>query len=587
MKFFALVPFLFVDVIAYAQTPAFTYQGRLQTNGAPADGLYDLRFTLHDTAALANQIGGALTNAPTGVSNGLFTVALDFGAGVFDGNARWLQIGIRSFGDTNQYVTLSPRQLLTATPYAIRALNAANAATASNLSGTLPATSLTGTLPDARLSTNVALLNGNATFLGSVTATQFNGSGVGLFNVPATGLTGTLPDARLSPNVALLSGAANFAGNVSAPFLSGNGTGLTNVPGRIFEVIPTSANIQALANTGYLATNDTTAVVVTLPASMRVGETVRVAGSGAGGWIVAQNAGQSIIVANLLDSVGLNWKTNDSTRPWKAVAASADGKKLVAVVNSGQIYTSTDYGTTWSPHDANRAWWSVASAADGSKLVAVVNVGQIYTSTDSGGSWTPRDFNRGWTSVASSADGVNLVATVNGGQIYTSGNSGGSWTPRDITRNWISVASSADGARLAAAVSFGQLYVSSDAGATWAVTGPGTSIQWTCITSSADGARLAAVFDSGGIYMSTDSGATWTQRGGLPALSWTSTAFSGDGSTIATVGSSTKIYVSSQATTTVGTAGYLSGARLAAVELEYLGNGLFMPITFVGAVRPH
>ena len=50
------------------------------------------------------------------------------------------------------------------------------------------------------------------------------------------------------------------------------------------------------------------------------------------------------------------------------------------MVNNGQIYTSTDSGGTWSPRDTSRAWYAVASSADGSKLVAVVYGGQIYTS---------------------------------------------------------------------------------------------------------------------------------------------------------------------------------------------------------------
>jgi len=58
------------------------------------------------------------------VSNGLFTVTLDFGAN-FPGANRWLEIGVRTNGG-GAYTTLSPRQALTATPYAIMAGNAAN-----------------------------------------------------------------------------------------------------------------------------------------------------------------------------------------------------------------------------------------------------------------------------------------------------------------------------------------------------------------------------------------------------------------------------------------------------------------------------
>jgi len=93
---------------------------------------------------------------------------------------------------------------------------------------------------------------------------------------------------------------------------------------------------------------------------------------------------------------------------------------LVAAVNNGQIYTSTDSGTNWIARESSRNWSSVVSSADGSKLVAGVALGQIYTSTDGGTNWTLRESNRNWSSVASSADGSKLVAGVFDGQIYTS-----------------------------------------------------------------------------------------------------------------------------------------------------------------------
>src|SRR5439155_90756 len=82
------------------------------------------------------------TNSATGVSNGLFTATLDFGAGVFSGPARWLEIAVRTNG-AGSFTVLTPRQALTATPYAI---------TAGNLTGALPASQLSGTIGSAQLS---------------------------------------------------------------------------------------------------------------------------------------------------------------------------------------------------------------------------------------------------------------------------------------------------------------------------------------------------------------------------------------------------------------------------------------------------
>ena len=54
---------------------------------------------------------------------------LDFGSDVFDGDARWLEIGVRpgDQNDPNIYTILSPRQKITPTPYAIYAQTAEDA----------------------------------------------------------------------------------------------------------------------------------------------------------------------------------------------------------------------------------------------------------------------------------------------------------------------------------------------------------------------------------------------------------------------------------------------------------------------------
>ena len=77
-------------ISAYAQTSSFTYQGRLTDNGNPANGNYDMQFGLHNTASGGTANAGAVTLSAVPVSSGLFTVELDFGAGVFNGDARWL-----------------------------------------------------------------------------------------------------------------------------------------------------------------------------------------------------------------------------------------------------------------------------------------------------------------------------------------------------------------------------------------------------------------------------------------------------------------------------------------------------------------
>ena len=107
-----------------AMRTAFTYQGRLMDANASADGLYDLKFKLYDNAdpVFAAQQGSTIDINDLDVIDGYFTVELDFGSDVFDGDSRWLDIGVRpgDSNDPNAFVTLSPRQELTPVPYALQ-----------------------------------------------------------------------------------------------------------------------------------------------------------------------------------------------------------------------------------------------------------------------------------------------------------------------------------------------------------------------------------------------------------------------------------------------------------------------------------
>src|SRR2546421_2362593 len=154
---------------AFAQGTAFNYQGRLTDNGAPANGSYDLQFTIYDALTGGSVVGGPIFNRPTEVSNSLFTVTLDFGAGVFSGPPRFLEIGVRTNGSGMDHTPLSPRQPILATPYAI---------TAGNLAGSLQATQLNGVISSAQLG---GAYSGAVTF--SNPSNSFSGDGSGLINV--------------------------------------------------------------------------------------------------------------------------------------------------------------------------------------------------------------------------------------------------------------------------------------------------------------------------------------------------------------------------------------------------------------------
>src|SRR5882672_8470384 len=153
-----------------AQGTAFTYQGRLSDGSQPANGNYDLTFSLFGTSNAGSQVGFTLTHSAVGVSNGLFTVLLDFGIGVFTGADRWLEISVRTNG-SGAFAVLNPRQPVTAAPYAV---------TAGNLTGVVPSSGVSGTYSNA-----VTFGNSANQFAGA-----FYGSGGGLSNVDATSLGG-------------------------------------------------------------------------------------------------------------------------------------------------------------------------------------------------------------------------------------------------------------------------------------------------------------------------------------------------------------------------------------------------------------
>ncbi len=106
---------------------AITYQGRLSSTDGPVTGVYDLELSLWTSPTGSVQTASTVTATGVQVSEGLFTVGLDFGSGVFDGRALWLQIGVRTNGG-DAFATMLPRQALAAAPYANYAPNAGLAA---------------------------------------------------------------------------------------------------------------------------------------------------------------------------------------------------------------------------------------------------------------------------------------------------------------------------------------------------------------------------------------------------------------------------------------------------------------------------
>ena len=145
----------------------------------------------------------------------------------------------------------------------------------------------------------------------SVTAAKISGvlSTNQIPNLDAAKITtGTLADARLSANVALRNAANTFTntnqfnGPVAATNVNNQFVGAFSGAGSLRWQSVAGTTQAAAGNNGYLLAN-AAQVTVTLPAAPNVGDLVRVFGAGAGGWVIAQNAGQQIPLQRCL--VGL------------------------------------------------------------------------------------------------------------------------------------------------------------------------------------------------------------------------------------------------------------------------------------------
>lgn len=97
---------------AIAGDTLFTYQGSLMESGSPMDGTVDLEVSLWNALAAGSQIGATQSMVAVPVTDGIFSLELDFGAAALAGD-RWLEIAVNT-------TTLAPRQKVNASPYSIQ-----------------------------------------------------------------------------------------------------------------------------------------------------------------------------------------------------------------------------------------------------------------------------------------------------------------------------------------------------------------------------------------------------------------------------------------------------------------------------------
>ncbi|MGD0208952.1 MAG: tail fiber domain-containing protein [Verrucomicrobiota bacterium] len=293
---------------AFAQgTTAFSYQGRLNNNGSPVNGLYDLRFMVWDALTNGNLVAGPLTNSATGVTNGLFAVTLDFGNGVFTGPARWLELDVRTNGN-GAFTTLLPFQQILPMPFAIMAN------TASNLIGTLAVGQLGAGTANINISGNAATATTATTATSATSATtattanNFSGS-----------LSGNVTGTQGATVVSTVGGqsAANVASGASAA----NAATSANTASTIVKR-DASGNFSAGTITASLSGNATTATTATIANNFSGSLAGDVTGT-QGATVVANVGGQS--AANVASAVSTVNSATSANTPNTIVKRDASG----------------------------------------------------------------------------------------------------------------------------------------------------------------------------------------------------------------------------------------------------------------------
>lgn len=104
---------------------AFTYQGELKQLGVAANGAFDFQFEMYDAESAGALVTTTVLLEDVTVSDGIFTVELDFGSRPFTGDKLWLEVAVREGASAGGYTSLLPRQQITPAPYTLRAMSVA------------------------------------------------------------------------------------------------------------------------------------------------------------------------------------------------------------------------------------------------------------------------------------------------------------------------------------------------------------------------------------------------------------------------------------------------------------------------------
>jgi hypothetical protein len=409
----------------FAQSTAFTYQGRLIDNGQPANGNYDLVFSLFPASTGTNQIGGWITNSATPVSSGLFTVMLDFGPSAFLSSDRWLQLGVRANGD-GAPTTLSPRQAISPAPYTLHALGSDNAMTAVMADAVVNGVYTTGTYADPSWITSLRSSKITGDIAGKASGFLGNLSGE---VVGSQGATVIVSDAITTAKIAnsAVTTAKLAAGAVTEGKISAAGLLVANLNADLLDgrhatsfaekgAGPESKNVGVCNTSGTAAAWDS--ATGTWSSVALGGSSSALLGSG-GNIAFANNAGKAAV-----------WSMTAKT--WTQVALGGSYMSLLASKGNFVVANNSGKAAAWS--DATKTWTQVSLgsgyggiAASGGNFVVANSNGSAAAWNDPAGTWSTVSLGiSAFGDIAGSAG--NFVVVNNSGTAAAWNHTTGAWT---------------------------------------------------------------------------------------------------------------------------------------------------------------
>ena len=198
------------------------------------------------------------------------------------------------------------------------------------------------------------------------------------------------------------------------------------------------------------------------------------------------------------------------------VGVSGDGKHIYIAGSGYNLYVSNDFGSTWATRDVGiSSWGNLAVSADG-KYISTINSGQLYSSSDYGNTFSPVSGipSGNLAALGMSADGSTTIVGGWHGDVSLSKNFGSTWTDETALGDhfWYGFGLSADGSVIAAGVNYdsgavtGPMYISTDGGTTFTAQTNIINDNWQSFGVSADGTQVLAFGNGSGLSSLGSSG---------------------------------------------------------------------------------